>query len=1023
MADSKNNLYLMDKRFLMGFLLEESEEQAKALRKTSSLPSRAELTVFFEKFKGVAPDLTGLFLSTAQSILPHVVEEEFHLWVDLGAGLLDPGLVSAFFSSSLAVLTRTPFTYFKGWVEKGAEMAGVSHDAAVTYFALSRSFIEYSNNIQLRKWGDWALHLQTRGGPENTLGTLFLHHSITCLKFMTFREFREYKELGFLFFRQDWGLGAKFFSGDAEGLGKLEVTQRRDLYRLTRLIARNSMEEAFAFFTRYPEQLSRVVAIERNRALQIIETLSRSHPEKLEGIFDHMVQALEFRAYPLQLMILNACERIAESSEDAAEAFVFNVGKVLDEIPESFLSEFVEEGLLQNPSGSNAQVSFFSLASGKSQESLARWRSAVLLEDHQQALTLLAEAMTGKTLSIETSRVGTDGKTIYLPSHMVQGFDRQENFERYKIATAHQAGCMEFKTFDSGLSGMMGILGSLSQKDLALDLFSILEHGRIDDELAGYYGGLKKMLIPGVFHEMEKRPGLETLPLQEALVEAVLYYSVAGFHPGFQNLLENPPDFFSPHKDWMSSALTGFYEKAKTVTHCLEKALELYRVIQALLNQNPNRMITPYEKSIPLEYRGVFHPDMAVESHRNEPPTLNQASPEPRADQPGEVSGPGEKEADPDFIKLRQGRALSGTGSYLDRDKKLEFTTQGESLEDEGSSTPFESGPGFTVESSLAKEGVWLYDEWDYLQKTYRKQWCRLFERPQEESSSEKIHDIYVRNRQLIQKAKRQFEQLKPSVFNIIPRVDWGDELDLSAVVEGRVDKKAGNPPSDRIFFRKEKKIQSLSVLFLMDMSASTGSPVCPGPETRQDPSLSGQPSDFFSGRKIMDVEIESLVVVMEALETLSHPHAIYGFSGQGRHEVEMYAIKDFSEPGSELIKRRMAGMKPRKSTRMGPAIRHAVTKLGKADSEQRLMILLSDGFPQDFDYGEDRSSYEYGIHDTMMALLEAKYQGIQTFCITVDPGGKDYLQKMCDPGAYLALQNIHSLPEMLPKVLASLIH
>jgi hypothetical protein len=1034
MSENKNSIYFMDKRFLMGFLLEESEEQARAARKIFA-PDEKELKGLAEKFIALSPNLGEPFLSTARTLLPRVSEEEFHIWVNLGAGLMDlpgkrPETVLAYFASSLAVLTRTPFTYFKGWVEKGSEMAGISPECCEQYFSLSRFFIEYSNNIQLRKWGDWAMHMQSRGAPDNASGALFLHHSITCLKFMTFREFREYKELGFMFFRNDRDKGIRFFSADVEGLGKLEVTQRRDLYRLAKLISRSGPEEALAFFIRYPEHLSRVASNERNRALALIESISRSRPEKLQPVFDLLVKALEFRAYPVQLSILSACEKIARVSEEGAEAFLCHVCKILEQIPWLFLDEFVEAGFRESEPGPEQTISYFSLCSEKAGKELARWHSAVLLEDHQKALGLLAEAMTGKTLQVKAIQTGgleanavneafpfTDGKTLHLPAFMAESHSRQGNFEQYKAMVAHQAGLLEFKTFASDLSGMKEILGRLSRKDLALDLFFILEHGRIDFRLAGYYRGLRRNLARAVADEFAKRSEPANLPLQEALVEGILYYSVSGLSTGFYDLLKHPPDPLAPYTSWLGSALSGFYETAESAADCFTKALELYRTLVNLPNRLPGLPETSYRKTIPLYYRGAFYPEMAAENPKSETLPFHLQDSEKPTGHEGEDSALDRQDPDEDIISLEKGKGISGSGLYLDSGRTFDFKTGGEASEDEACATPFEAVPNSTFQGTLAREGIWLYDEWDYLQKAYRKNWCRLVEKPQEQGDPDKIHDMYSRHRRLIQKTRRQFEHLKPTVFDILPRVEWGDEMDLSAVVEGRVDKKAGNSPSDRIFSRKEKKVQSLSVLFLVDMSASTGSPA---PPEHQEPRF--HPSAASFERKILDVEIESLVVVMEALESLSHPCAIYGFSGHGRNEVDFYGVKDFPEPSSETIQRRLAGMEPRRATRMGPAIRHAVTKLAKAETEQRLLILLSDGFPQDFDYGEDRSSYEYGIHDTMMALMEAKYRGIETFCVTVDPGGKDYLKKMCDPGSYLVLRNLHSLPEMLPKVLASLI-
>jgi nitric oxide reductase NorD protein len=105
----------------------------------------------------------------------------------------------------------------------------------------------------------------------------------------------------------------------------------------------------------------------------------------------------------------------------------------------------------------------------------------------------------------------------------------------------------------------------------------------------------------------------------------------------------------------------------------------------------------------------------------------------------------------------------------------------------------------------------------------------------------------------------------------------------------------------------------------------------------------------------------------------------------------------------------------------MGPAIRHAIGKLERQEARLKTLLLLSDGYPQDYDYGKDRQSKEYGIQDTMMALHEAHLKGIQTFCITVDPSGHDYLREMCPDQQYLVLDDIASLPRELPKIYRAL--
>ena len=80
-------------------------------------------------------------------------------------------------------------------------------------------------------------------------------------------------------------------------------------------------------------------------------------------------------------------------------------------------------------------------------------------------------------------------------------------------------------------------------------------------------------------------------------------------------------------------------------------------------------------------------------------------------------------------------------------------------------------------------------------------------------------------------------------------------------------------------------------------------------------------------------------------------------------------------------------------------------------------MLLLSDGFPQDLDYGDDRRSNTYGIQDTAMAFQEAARAGVTPFCITVDKAGHDYLRQICEPSRYLVIEDITALPRELRKI------
>jgi len=99
----------------------------------------------------------------------------------------------------------------------------------------------------------------------------------------------------------------------------------------------------------------------------------------------------------------------------------------------------------------------------------------------------------------------------------------------------------------------------------------------------------------------------------------------------------------------------------------------------------------------------------------------------------------------------------------------------------------------------------------------------------------------------------------------------------------------------------------------------------------------------------------------------------------------------------------------------MGPAIRHAVSKLEQRDAKTKFVFLISDGRPQDRGYSREGVEREYAVHDTHMALVEARQKGITPFCLTVDKAGHDYLKAMCGDVGYEVLEDIWSLPRRLP--------
>jgi nitric oxide reductase NorD protein len=320
-------------------------------------------------------------------------------------------------------------------------------------------------------------------------------------------------------------------------------------------------------------------------------------------------------------------------------------------------------------------------------------------------------------------------------------------------------------------------------------------------------------------------------------------------------------------------------------------------------------------------------------------------------------------------------------------------------------------------------EGVsFYYDEWDYHIGDYRQRWCRLLEIALEGDSGEFFTQALTDHADLIPEIRRQFQRIRPEMYRVVRGLEDGEDFDLNAVVDARVDRRARRPPSPKVYVARTREERDVATLFLIDMSASTDEPLqklAPAPAPVDDtlPAFSARLRTPPPTQRIIDVTKAALVVMAEALEEIGDAYAIYGFSGHGRDNVEFYLVKSFNETLSPSVKGRIGSIEPKRSTRMGAALRHATEKMAGISSRSRHIILLSDGFPQDFDYGQDRRSNVYGLRDTTVALRECEAAGITPFCITVDKAGHDYLREMCDASRYMVIEDIMALPRELPKI------
>ena len=287
------------------------------------------------------------------------------------------------------------------------------------------------------------------------------------------------------------------------------------------------------------------------------------------------------------------------------------------------------------------------------------------------------------------------------------------------------------------------------------------------------------------------------------------------------------------------------------------------------------------------------------------------------------------------------------------------------------------------------------YPEWDYTRKTYLPAHCRVLARMAEETGESWEADEEARRR--IRRVRRQFEALRPRNEVLRAQPD-GEELDIDALVRARSDLSAGGTPSDRVHLASRKQARDLAVTTLVDVSLSTDS--------------------WMDDRRVLDIEKEALLVLARGIAACGDDHAIMTFTSRRRDWVRLETVKGFEEPMGEKVIRRISALKPGYYTRIGAAIRHAAAKLSERPNRQKLLLVLTDGKPNDVDHYEGR----FGIEDTRKAVLEARRLGLAVFGVTVDREAQSYFPAIFGTGGYAIVSRIARLPAALPAIYRSLI-
>ena len=1061
------------------------------------------------------PAVLDAYREAVEAMESSFSSEELALWAKEGSAIAAQTVRSweaavEYYRVGPQVARSLAFPSFMQWARCGTYLSQDSPALAVSFFKASPAIVSNLRPQYIPRWAGLGRSLYKGTWKSSTLSARFFEVSPDLIRSLPFWDVEVFASLIEALSYKSYDLAVECLTLGRDVLPAMG-REREAFLAMSRALSDGNWREVKSCLELAPKALQQIEEGQTSRFLKLGERLTKVGIRDTARFLSDGSQALGQVPQGSQAHILDLCEGLLAVSPEAVPAFLKSLEGVLHRVTVNQLDVWFHRGvelLKENP---ESGIAFFKVESNTSESMLETLSSSLELDRIKGVVRLYCRALSGSPIEVMNTQelvrrnigwvdedsASTDGTKVFLPPVVDHYQDKSQNFSWFKVVATHQVGHLEFGSFaydftrpatlfeeerrytlerelagqqisddvlvgDEEADGQVRaftdigrFLSLFDDRKLAFDLFTVLEDCRLDYRIKFEYPGIRRVASDVQSETLARRPDVEDLPLQEALVELLIKMSLDQF-----NNLPIPVDY-QEEATMLARILHRLRTALANVEDTAEATLRAYEIISRLENETqpedqwePEDMDDPgefseedfqslldklqasqnssgeggegdpYESSEPVDYRGDFKPEMVQLLTKLQMDQNQQGEGEPMSQEMLEqlLQDSAELELD-----AEQGDINNSMSTFAQNIMKEAGVPPPNSQPGQGYGPLLhDDDQGGELEAREPKS--YVYDEWDFRANDYKPRWCVVKEKTLDEGDSNFYNDALKNYSSLLNHIKRQFELIMPETFRKIYRMIDGEDIDLNAALEAAADIRMKVPPDEKIYWRRNKIERNVSVVFLLDMSASTAEAIDEGRHTVDDRDAPDDPVEYMVWlrrrreglvrrhyKRIIDLEKESTALLIQALESIGDNYGIYGFSGYGRENVEFYVIKDIGENFGERIKRRIDKITPLHATRMGSAIRHAITKLENQDSPTKIMFLISDGRPQDRGYSREGVEKEYAVHDTHMALMEAKRKDITPFCLTVDKAGHDYLKEMCGDMGYEVLGEIWALPERLP--------
>ncbi len=625
----------------------------------------------------------------------------------------------------------------------------------------------------------------------------------------------------------------------------------------------------------------------------------------------------------------------------------------------------------------------------------------VELEDIHGRMRTLACVLFGDNIDVRTAEHdgGYHNGILWLPARFDIGRDTEQNTLAYVYRVAYAAVSLsrgyeyqgERTAEREALASLLAVRGTIEALEKEMPQAHLIR---------------KEIAI----ELLKARPDLKSLPQRWAAIEG-LHLALLGQPHQILAADLNPPTL-----DWLMHTASLFTEPNQLEAETTRVLLEL----DQLGSSSAKKQILGFDLWGRLPSKATSTPESSAGA--SETPTSSLATGTEKIAPPKEhietIDIDDDAEEDSPFVhifeKLMTAEEYQGGKKNLDGEDELDDHEEALSELDmrhavrtrERANSLYRSdayvdGSGADLIADDSTGYDFVYDEWDDRKQAYLEDWCRVNDQVAEPSikpelAREHVTALRHRHHRAIRELRASFDEIeRQRVW--VPRQRDGGEIDIDAIVDRYADLRAAqdhgiSTGEDRLYLSRRRRARDFATLILLDTSLSTDA--------------------WIDGRRVLDTARDSILILGEALGDNDLQVGVGAFHSNTRQSCQYLSVKGFREKWSSSIPR-LLSLKPTGYTRIGPALRHATHLLSQTKAQRKLLLLISDGKPTDY----DRYEGKHGIADVRQALREASRDGVHALALAVEKDARFYLPQMFGPHGYRILRDPNQLPDALARI------